>query len=209
MAHYPVKVLGHGNRIGIWLQGCSIGCPGCISRDTWQSNSGTLIELDRLVEWCRKHEPQGVDGITISGGEPFEQPGPLEALLRELHAWTDTLHPPVDYLCYSGNHFDVIQAQHPEILSLLDIIIPEPFIEAVPGEQLRGSRNQPIIPLTELGACRIAEYVDEPASTPLKRVQLKVDGNSAYFIGVPGRGDMEKLEKLCRSQGLHLKDVSW
>ncbi len=38
-AHFPVTVLGPGRRIGIWLQGCSIGCAGCISQDTWEADA--------------------------------------------------------------------------------------------------------------------------------------------------------------------------
>ena len=34
-AHYPVTALGPGRRIGLWLQGCALACPGCISQDSW------------------------------------------------------------------------------------------------------------------------------------------------------------------------------
>ncbi|HSV19446.1 MAG TPA: 4Fe-4S cluster-binding domain-containing protein, partial [Casimicrobiaceae bacterium] len=37
-AHWPVTVLGPGKRIGLWLQGCSIHCPGCVSQDTWSAD---------------------------------------------------------------------------------------------------------------------------------------------------------------------------
>lgn len=208
-AHYPVTVLGPGKRIGIWLQGCNARCPGCLSRDTWSVDSGTLLQVGELVEWCRKYEPSGVDGITISGGEPFEQPKALEALLRELHAWTDELNPRVDYLCYSGNAFSQIRQRHPQILSLLDTIIPEPFVEAEPGEPLRGSGNQPIIHLTELGAARFAAYGEDAIWEPAKRLQFIVDGTTVWFIGIPERGDMKSLEEQCRSRGLQLKGNSW
>ena len=208
-AHYPVTVLGPGKRIGIWLQGCSIGCPDCLSKDTWSTDSGTLIQIGQLVEWCLKYELQGVDGITISGGEPFEQPDALEALLSELHAWTDKKSPPIDYLCYSGNAFRILRKQHRRILSMLDTVIPEPFVEAVLGKPLRGSGNQPIIHLTELGASRFAEYADESSCQSAKRFQFVVDGEAVWFIGIPERDDMEKLTELCKVQGLNLEDTSW
>ncbi|HAU1321526.1 TPA: radical SAM protein, partial [Legionella pneumophila] len=40
--HFPVTTLGPGHRIGIWFQGCSIRCPGCISTDTWNINKGEI-----------------------------------------------------------------------------------------------------------------------------------------------------------------------
>lgn len=208
-AHYPVTVLGPGKRICIWLQGCSIACSGCISKDTWSAEAGTEMRVEELVNWCRQFESAGVDGITISGGEPFEQPDSLEALLRELHEWTDQLILPVDYLCYSGKTFKEIRKQYPQILLLLDTIIPDPFKEALPGKPLRGSANQPMIYLTDLGSSRFVKYADESLTQSEKRLQLAVNNRSAWFIGIPERGDMEKLTQLCKAQGLNLEDTSW
>lgn len=79
--HFPVTTLGPGRRLGIWVQGCSIRCPGCISSDTWAKRAAD-VEIAELLDLVRPwlHE---CDGITISGGEPFEQ---LEALEQLLHA---------------------------------------------------------------------------------------------------------------------------
>ena len=33
--HFPVTALGPGRRLGVWVQGCSIGCAGCLAHDTW------------------------------------------------------------------------------------------------------------------------------------------------------------------------------
>ncbi len=70
--HFPVTTLGPGNRIGIWFQGCSIRCKGCISVDTWGMKKGS-VSVDEIISvidpWLDM-----ADGITISGGEPFDQP---------------------------------------------------------------------------------------------------------------------------------------
>ena len=47
-AHYPVTVLGPGQRIGIWFQGCRIHCPGCVSQDTWAADPGKRMPLHEL-----------------------------------------------------------------------------------------------------------------------------------------------------------------
>ena len=47
--HFPVTTLGPGRRAAIWLQGCSIHCRGCVSRDTWApaaSMTGTAVVAD-------------------------------------------------------------------------------------------------------------------------------------------------------------------
>ena len=48
-AHYPVSVLGHGKRIGIWLQGCSIRCRSCCSLDTWEFEADRGMDVATLV----------------------------------------------------------------------------------------------------------------------------------------------------------------
>ena len=64
-AHYPVTVLGPGQRIGIWFQGCRIHCPGCVSQDTWAADPGKRMPLHELVDWCRRVGANGCDGITL------------------------------------------------------------------------------------------------------------------------------------------------
>ena len=71
--------------------------------------------------------PQGPDGITISGGEPFEQQDALEALLRELHGWRDASGRRFDLLCYSGFSMTRLVHRHQALLDLLDAVIPEPY----------------------------------------------------------------------------------
>ena len=77
--HFPITALGPGRRIGLWLQGCSIRCSGCMSRDTWEfSDESHRVEvlLERVTPWLAE-----ADGITISGGEPFDQPEGLLSFL--------------------------------------------------------------------------------------------------------------------------------
>ena len=78
--HYPVTVLGPGRRIGIWVQGCSIGCPGCLSQDTWSPDAAEPVSVARVIETCRRVSKDELDGVTISGGEPFDQPDGLRCL---------------------------------------------------------------------------------------------------------------------------------
>jgi len=86
-AHYPVTTLGPGARIGLWLQGCTIGCKGCISRDTWADDARKEIEIEKILKWCRSVCPAGPEGVTITGGEPFEQPEALGSLVHALQRW--------------------------------------------------------------------------------------------------------------------------
>jgi anaerobic ribonucleoside-triphosphate reductase activating protein len=96
-----VTTLGHGTRAGIRTQGCTIGCAECVSKDTWSEDPATLVNIDVLLGWLRSL-PEPLDGVTVSGGEPFQQPTALAALLQGVDAWRADRSRPVDILVYSG-----------------------------------------------------------------------------------------------------------
>ena len=209
-AHWPVTVLGPGRRIGLWVQGCTIHCPGCVSQDTWPSDATKTMPVRALIAWCRRVAGDALDGVTISGGEPFEQPAGLSALLEGLHRWRESAALDFDILCYSGYPLRTLERKHPKILARLDAIIPEPYVDTVPVSHLwRGSHNQPLVPLSDRGRARYADYVEAPAGTGGKRMQAAVEGGRIWMIGIPERGDMARVEALCASRGLALDKVSW
>ena len=209
-AHFPVTVLGPGRRIGVWLQGCSIRCPGCVSQDTWANDPGRLMSVAQLLSWCRKVAANGCDGITLSGGEPFDQPQALAALLDVLDIWRRSAGLDFDILCYSGYPLARLQKRHAKLLARLDALIPEPYVDSLPLSHLwRGSQNQPLVTLSARGAARYAPYLDAGAEDFGKRIQIQVDGERLWSIGIPARGDMAALEKLAGERGLGFSEVSW
>lgn len=209
-AHFPVTVLGPGRRIGIWVQGCSIRCKGCISQDTWEDDPGRAMPVSRLVAWCRKVGAAGFDGVTISGGEPFDQPRGLAALLDALALWRSEPGIDFDILCYSGYPLATLERKHPRLLARLDAVIPEPYVEAQPSAKLwRGSANQRLVPLSARGRERFARYVDAPVAEEGKRIQVMVDAGEVWYVGIPARGDMAAVEARCAERGVEFASVSW
>lgn len=201
--HFPVTVLGPGRRLGIWVQGCSIKCHGCVSRDTWDRNGGQLIDVNELVQDCRRITAGQIDGVTITGGEPFEQPDALAALLDALEGWRTAKR--FDVLCYSGFPLKQLEREHATLFARLDALIPEPFVEErpIPGAW-RGSDNQPLIAPSKLGRERYSTF---PIKAP--SIQVVVTDNPIWFIGIPRRGDMDRLQVLVKQYGLELEDASW
>lgn len=208
-AHYPVTVLGPGVRIGIWFQGCSLGCRGCMSRDTWASDPEREIEVAHLVSWCRDiTDGHPLDGVTVSGGEPFEQRDALRELLDRLDSWRTESGRDLDFLCYSGMTLSRLRADYGDCLDRLDGVIPEPFLKGRPrGGAWRGSDNQPLVPLTSLGERRYTIQGDESQSN--NRLQIAVFEGRVWFIGIPVRGDMETQRKMVARLGLKQLDGSW
>ena len=205
--HHPVVVLGYGRRAGVWVQGCGIGCVGCVSRDTWAADPATEVEVDAVLAWVAGL-PEEVDGVTISGGEPFDQPEALLSLLDGLHAWRAGRNRPIDLLAYSGRSLAALRGRYAEHLTRLDAVIPGPFVaDQAPGLRWRGSANQDLVPLTELGHERYDGEVDRPAGAT--RIQLGTDGDRVYHIGVPAPGDLAALEAALAKRGLGYEEPSW
>lgn len=209
-AHFPVTVLGPGRRIGLWLQGCSIRCSGCVSQDTWPRDPGRDMTVAQLLGWCRQTTGGQLDGVTISGGEPFDQPQALSALLDALAHWRKGCGTDFDILCYSGYPLATLQKRHERLLKKIDVLIPEPYVDAKPLVRIwRGSANQSLVLLSERGRDRYAPYVEADADEGGKRIQTMVDGSTIWYVGIPARGDMEALETACSQKGINFSQVSW
>jgi len=208
-AHFPVTVLGPGRRLGLWLQGCSIHCPNCVSQDTWAFDRGRETTVAAILSWARSVTSDLLDGVTISGGEPFDQPKALGALLAALAHWRVSVGADFDLLAYSGYPLALLEKKHARLLAQLDAVIPEPYVDTLPRSHLwRGSANQPLIPLSPRGKARYAPYLDQLATAD-SRMQSWYDGERLWVVGIPDRGQMTTLETEARARGLTLKDVSW
>ena len=73
---------GPGFRFTVFTQGCSHHCPGCHNPQTHDPSGGTEHTVEELLERMRSNPL--TDGLTLSGGEPFEQPKACAALAAEL-----------------------------------------------------------------------------------------------------------------------------
>jgi anaerobic ribonucleoside-triphosphate reductase activating protein len=208
-AHYPVTTLGPGTRAGIWTQGCTIGCRGCASRDTWAADPAALIEVDQLVGWLATLT--GLQGLTITGGEPFQQPVALAALLRAVRAWARERPEPIDILAYSGYAYGALtrRADASDALSLCDAVITGPYIDRLnPGGAWRGSANQRLVVLSDLGHERFDRAAAD-GPEPTRRLQMSSDGSQLWLIGIPGRGDLDRLERELGERGISVGGTSW
>jgi anaerobic ribonucleoside-triphosphate reductase activating protein len=74
-------------RTCIWLQGCSLNCPGCHNPATHPLSGGTLWESQALARHIILHCAVGTKGITVSGGEPMQQADELLALILAVKAY--------------------------------------------------------------------------------------------------------------------------
>jgi anaerobic ribonucleoside-triphosphate reductase activating protein len=168
------------------------------------------MTVAQLLTWCRQITDGDFDGVTISGGEPFEQPQALGALLDGLIHWRTSGATDFDILCYSGYPLATLHRKHARLLRKLDALIPEPYIDSKPLTHVwRGSSNQPLVLISERGKQRFGAFVNAEAGSAEKRIQATVDGNRIWYVGIPARGDMAAVEQSCKERGVIFDQVSW
>ena len=206
---WPVTVLGYGARIGIWLQGCSIGCPGCCAKHTWDADAGKSVALADVLAWVRRLPLGEVDGVTITGGEPFEQPEALARLVAMLRNRKEVdFGREVDLLCYSGYPWGRLVHRHGDVLRGLDAVVAGPYVDRLPVRWLRGSSNQTVHLLSRLGRER---YGDATEREPERRnaLQIVASEEGVRIVGIPGRGDLERMTDKLAKYGVTLGERSW
>lgn len=193
--HFPVTALGPGRRVGIWFQGCSIRCPCCISVDTWAADRGrTFVEdvMAAIGVWI-----DDADGVTISGGEPFDQPDALLELLHQLRKRFAG-----DILVYSGYQFDELITCLDNADGCIDALISGPFDHAAPQSlPLRGSDNQCLHTLTMLGEQRFMKYEQPQSDQPASLDVMFDEDGTVWFAGIPRRDDFSSLRNLLEQDG--------
>ena len=209
--HWPVTVLGPGHRVGIWFQGCTIECPGCVSRDTWPAPGGddyTSVDdlVARIDSFVTDGPDAGVDGVTVTGGEPFEQAEALEDLLRALREWLDWRGTAsADLLVYTGYDEETARRLGAGAFALADAVIAGPFRVAEPGARWWGSGNQRLI--ARNGS--IAERYQTALATAPAEVQVAVEDGQVFIIGIPPRRTLAEVESRLAGSGIRLGGVSW
>jgi anaerobic ribonucleoside-triphosphate reductase activating protein len=135
---------GPGIRFSIFTQGCKHACPGCHNPEAQPFEGGDLMTVDELWEHIEANPL--LFGITLTGGEPFDQPEPLIELARRTRAKGLTVW------AYSGYTFEQILAGTPsaaatELLAHCDVLVDGLFVEPLKslGLKWRGSSNQRVI----------------------------------------------------------------
>ena len=139
------RVNGPGDRFVIWTQGCRKMCKNCYNPETWSHYRNNLIDIDLLVEEIKN---SSTTGLTISGGDPFEQPEELFYLLREIKQ----LDLSDGVIVFSGYTIDEIRVREElrKSLDYIDVLIDGLYIdEKRITNGLAGSSNQEFHFLTD------------------------------------------------------------
>ena len=152
---------GPGLRLTIFTQGCLHHCPGCHNPQTHDPEGGSWADTEDIL--AAAAENPLLDGITLSGGDPFLQPVPCLALAEGAHkiglnVWT-----------YTGYTWEALWEENaPEKIALLketDVLVDGPFLLAERSLEVRfcGGRDQRVIDVKKSLAAGEAALWEEPS----------------------------------------------
>lgn len=201
LAHilHGCRTLGPGSRTVLWVRGCSLRCPGCIAAPILGPGPSWDVDPAELATRILSHDDE--EGITISGGEPFEQAEPLAILAALVQVAGRSV------MVYSGHSLESLRGSDlpgvQDLLAAADILIDGPFIQARQGDLLwRGSDNQRVHFLSPRYA-NLSELVNGGSVG----VELLVDAESGLFwAGIPPRGFQETLRRAAAEAGVVLTE---
>ena len=178
---------GPGRRAALWVQGCSIRCPGCFNRHSWPERGGTLVGWAALAE--RIVAVDGIEGLTLLGGEPFDQAAPVARLAEAVRARG------LGVMTFTGYTLEALRGagrpEHEALLAATDLLVDGPYLADRPERRRPwvGSSNQRFHFLTARYAALEAEWEAIPNRL---EVRIRRDG----LTQVNGFAPVDRLEAL-------------
>lgn len=133
------KVNGPGERFVLWTQGCSKKCINCFNYNTWSFEERESLSPISIFEMVKN---ANCNGVTITGGDPLEQPEELLELLKLLYS-LDLEKGIILFTGYTMDEINKIGGSVRECLGYIDLLIDGRFenINKI-SRSLRGSSNQ-------------------------------------------------------------------
>ncbi len=177
----PIHSLGPGERVGIWVQGCSKRCKGCISEELQVFDESKDIPVEILISIVKQEANRNkCERLTISGGDPFEQ---SKELLMFLEGVRGTFK---DILVYTGFTFDEIKSSEyaEKCLCFIDVLIDGRYVEDENKgkSRLYGSNNQKVIFLNNSFLEDYEKYEEDDYS-----LETFIHKNKVITVGIQRR----------------------
>lgn len=133
---------GPGIRLAVFTQGCTHNCKGCHNPQTHDISGGHPVDMKDIIEMVNKNPL--LDGVTITGGEPFLQSKELSNLAKEIKKLG------LNVMVYTGYTWEELMRSyevHESFLKEIDVLVDGRFMPELRSLDLkyRGSSNQRII----------------------------------------------------------------
>lgn len=136
---------GDGIRVVLWVSGCSMKCKCCHNPQTWDKDSGIFFDESAMQEILMALKPDYINGLTITGGHPFEEYN--LACVLSIIRHTKIVYPNKNIWVYTGYKFEELSDDIKEyILPYVDVVVDGRYEEDKRDVSLPfvGSSNQRI-----------------------------------------------------------------
>ncbi|HEX3152073.1 MAG TPA: 4Fe-4S single cluster domain-containing protein [Gemmataceae bacterium] len=170
---------GPGKRFALWFQGCPLRCPGCCNPEFIPFAGGEAVRVGHVLEVLDAAQKQGIEGITLLGGEPLAHAIAAAALTVVARERGLTV------MVFTGYTLAEARAQqNPNVDAVLantDILVDGPYIRELPDTTRRwiGSTNQRIHFLSNRYAA------DDPCWRERNTLEIRVRGDEIIVNGFP------------------------
>lgn len=169
---------GIGERFALWTQGCTLACPDCCNPHLWNPNGGAAWTADALLErvLAAKARRPALEGLTLIGGEPFEQDAALAPLAEGVRAAGLTV------MAFTGYWLEDLQARRSPLLPHVDVLVDGPYEREryTTARRFVGSTNQRMHFLSD------AYTPDDPRLHEPNTAELRYDGEGdVQVVGFP------------------------
>lgn len=168
---------GPGLRDAVWVQGCSIRCPGCANQAYLVHQERRLVPVERLLAHFAVRQGK-IDGLSVLGGEPTEQPEAVAALLQGVQALGFST------VLFSGRTWESLRDDPvcAGLLACTDLLIDGPFLLAEQDLTLawKGSRNQRLLRLT-------GRFRPEDLEPPVANGEVIIGSRGVLLHGIGAR----------------------
>jgi anaerobic ribonucleoside-triphosphate reductase activating protein len=176
---------GPGRRFAVWFQGCPLRCPGCCNPEFLPFKGGEAVSLGTMFERVEAATKQGIEGITLLGGEPFAHAEGASRLAEQVRGIG------LSVMVFTGYTLEELRERDdPAIRVLLeqtDLLVDGPYLKDSPDTQRRwiGSTNQRIHFLTD------RYRADDPCWKQKNTLEIRLDLQSLTVNGFPAAGATE------------------
>lgn len=137
---------GPGVRVSLFVSGCKIHCPGCFNKEAWCFSSGQKFKKKHMSAIKELLKNKNYDGLSILGGEPFDQDKKGIKKLIKLCKYAHKHNKNV--WIWTGHQVEELTSkQQLELLHNCDVLVDGPFIEELKTQTIpfMGSSNQKVI----------------------------------------------------------------
>lgn len=181
---YPVHSLGPGKRLVIWTIGCCRKCRNCISPRLQTPNPNMDVNIKELFAYIKKVlGKEKIDGITISGGDPFIQKDELLKLIKYLNKLSK------DILVYTGYTYEEIEImlskeENEFLQNNITALIDGPYIDELNDNKsvLRGSTNQKLYIFNRKYCDKYRKYEEEG-----RKIEIFNEDDGIRIVGIQNK----------------------